>query len=89
MPKDLNSQVSTATGIGGCDYLFFLPEQVRAGADSSALVGLLEQLGAVASGFVNQHVSVVGGEDSAAMEGTHNALQGRHLCLAVWYGFLI
>ena len=33
--------------MGGCHYLLFLPEQMGAGADGSALVGLFEQLGAV------------------------------------------
>ena len=67
----------------------FLPEKMRAGADSSALVCLLQQLGAVAGGFVYQHVPVLWGEDSALVQSTHNALQRSDLCFAVWYGFFI
>ena len=75
--------------VGGYGYLFFLPEQVGAGANSSALVGFLEQLGAVASGFVHQHIAIVRTEDAAPVQSTHNALQSCHLSLAVWYGFFI
>jgi len=62
---------------------------MRAGADSSALVCLLQQLGAVAGGLVYQHVPVLWGEDSALVQSTHNALQRSDLCFAVWYGFFI
>ncbi len=67
----------------------FLPEKMRAGADSSALVCLLQQLGAVAGGLVHQHVPVLWGEDSRLVQSTHNALQRCDLCFAVWYGFFI
>ena len=72
-----------------CHYLFFLPEEVRAGADSSALVGLLEQLGAVAGCFVHQHIAVLGSEDAASVQRSHDALQRCHLGLAVWYCFFV
>lgn len=62
---------------------------MRAGADSSALVCLLQQLSAVPGGLVHQHVPVFWGEDSALVQSTHNALQRRDLCFAVWYGFFI
>ncbi len=67
----------------------FLPEEMRAGADSSALVCLLQQLGAVASSLVYQHIPVLWREDSALVQSAHNALQRCDLCFAVWYGFLI
>ena len=62
---------------------------MRAGADGSALVCLLQQLGAVAGGLVHQHVPVLWGEDSALVQSAHDALQRCDLCFAVWYGFLI
>lgn len=67
----------------------FLPEEMRAGADSSALVRLLQQLGTVAGGLVHQHVSVLWGEDPALVQSAHNALQRCDLCFAVWYGFFV
>ncbi len=67
----------------------FLPEEMRAGADSPALVCLLQQLGAVPSSLVHQHVSVLWGEDSALVQSAHNALQRCDLCFAVWYGFFV
>lgn len=67
----------------------FLPEEMRAGADSSALVWLLQQLGAVAGGLVDQHVPVLWGEDLALVQSAHNALQRCDLGFAVWYGFFI
>ena len=76
-------------GAGQTRTHLFLPEQVRAGADSSALVRFLQQLGTVARGLVHQHVPVLWGEDAALVQGAHNALQRCDLCFAVRDGFFV
>ena len=67
----------------------FLPEKIRAGAHSSALISFLQQLGAVAGGFVDQHIAVLWRKNPALVQSAHNALQRCYLCFAVWYGLLI
>ena len=69
--------------------LFFLPEEMRTGADGSALVRFLEQLRTVARGFVHQDVTVLGAKDATPVQRAHNALQRRDLGFAVRYCFLI
>lgn len=67
----------------------FLPEEVGASTDRSALVRLLQQLRAVPCRLVHQRVSALGREHAAAVQYPHNALQCRDLCLAVWNGLLV
>lgn len=67
----------------------FLPEEVGAGADRSALVWLLQKLCTVPSGLVHQRVPALCCEHPAAVQHPHNALQGRDLCFAVGNGLLV
>lgn len=79
---------ATSSGYRDQTHLF-LPEQVRAGADSSALISFLQQLGTVARGLVHQHIPVLWGEDAALVQGAHNALQRCDLGFAVRDGFFV
>ena len=93
-PQTTSTPLSNAMNNTRClryasDYLVFLPEKVGADADSSALVGFLEQLGAVAGGFMHQHIAVLRSKDTAPVQRADNALQSCHLGLAVWNCFFI